>query len=197
MASERFKKVMLINHRLIALAHRQRSSLTQHLGSLWQPRPLYQRRDGGRPMPARATRKGSHALIDWLIQPLTYGFMLRGWWQPSDRRHRLPIIGCYVVRAAWRSSGTLFRMPSLPGVAISYLLGGNLLIGLLVAAVRCGTGHRPFFPTRRGQGNTPSASYLLPPCTGCALIAPSELMRLTSAISCSATSWGSAKAICC
>jgi ABC-type Mn2+/Zn2+ transport system permease subunit len=87
-------------------------------------------------------------MIDWLIQPLTYGFMLRGMVAAVIVGIVCAIIGCYVVLRGMAFIGDALSHAILPGVAISYLLGGNLLIGALVAAVVVALGIGLF--SRRG-----------------------------------------------
>ena len=74
-------------------------------------------------------------MIDWLIQPLTYGFMQRGMAAAVIVGIVCAVIGCYVVLRGMAFIGDALAHAILPGVAISYLLGGNLLIGALVAAI--------------------------------------------------------------
>ena len=45
------------------------------------------------------------------------------------------VIGCYVVLRSMAFLGDALAHAILPGVAIAYLLGGNLTVGALVAAV--------------------------------------------------------------
>ena len=87
-------------------------------------------------------------MIAWLIQPLTYGFMLRGMLAAVIVGIVCAIIGCYVVLRGMAFIGDALSHAILPGVAISYLLGGNLLIGALVAAVIVALGIGLF--SRRG-----------------------------------------------
>ena len=87
-------------------------------------------------------------MIAWLIQPLTYGFMLRGMVAAVIVGIVCAIIGCYVVLRGMAFIGDALSHAILPGVAISYLLGGNLLIGALVAAVIVALGIGLF--SRRG-----------------------------------------------
>jgi manganese/iron transport system permease protein len=87
-------------------------------------------------------------MIDWLIQPLTYGFMQRGMLAAVIVGVVCAVIGCYVVLRGMAFIGDALSHAILPGVAISYLLGSNLLIGALVAAVVVALGIGLF--SRRG-----------------------------------------------
>jgi ABC-type Mn2+/Zn2+ transport system permease subunit len=87
-------------------------------------------------------------MIDWLIQPLTYGFMQRGMLAAVIVGVVCAVIGCYVVLRGMAFIGDALSHAILPGVAISYLLGSNLLVGALVAAVVVALGIGLF--SRRG-----------------------------------------------
>ena len=74
-------------------------------------------------------------MIDWLFEPLTYAFMQRGLLASLIVGVLCSVIGCYVVLRSMAFMGDALAHSILPGVAIAYLLGGNLLLGGLVAAV--------------------------------------------------------------
>jgi manganese/iron transport system permease protein len=74
-------------------------------------------------------------MIDWLVTPLTYGFMQRGLMASLMVGVLCAIVGCYVVLRSMAFLGDAMAHAILPGVAIAYLLKGNLLIGALIAAV--------------------------------------------------------------
>jgi manganese/iron transport system permease protein len=74
-------------------------------------------------------------MLDWLIDPLTYGFMQRGLMASLIVGILCAVIGCYVVLRSMAFLGDALAHAILPGVAIAYLVGGNLLIGALVAAI--------------------------------------------------------------
>ena len=74
-------------------------------------------------------------MIDWLVQPLAYGFMQRGLLAALMVGILCAVIGCYVVLRSMAFMGDALAHAILPGVAIAYLLNGNLLVGALVAAV--------------------------------------------------------------
>jgi manganese/iron transport system permease protein len=73
-------------------------------------------------------------MIDWLITPLTYSFMQRGLFASLMVGILCAIVGCYVVLRSMAFLGDAMAHSILPGVAIAYLLKGNLLVGALVAA---------------------------------------------------------------
>lgn len=88
------------------------------------------------------------AVIEWLLQPLSYGFMQRGMIAALMVGILCAVIGCYVVLRSMAFLGDALAHAVLPGVALAYLLRGNLLVGALVAAVVVALGIGLF--SRRG-----------------------------------------------
>ena len=81
-------------------------------------------------------------MLEWLLSPLSYTFMQRGLLAAVLVGILCAVIGCYVVLRSMAFLGDALAHAILPGVAIAYLLGGNLLIGALVAAlVEIGRAH--------------------------------------------------------
>jgi manganese/iron transport system permease protein len=74
-------------------------------------------------------------MIDWLISPFAYNFMQRGLLASLMVGVLCAVVGCYVVLRSMAFLGDAMAHSILPGVAVAYLLKGNLLIGALVAAV--------------------------------------------------------------
>jgi ABC-type Mn2+/Zn2+ transport system permease subunit len=74
-------------------------------------------------------------LIAWLIEPFALAFMQRGLLAALIVGVLCAVVGCYVVLRSMAFLGDALAHAILPGVAIAYLLGGNLLIGALLAAV--------------------------------------------------------------
>lgn len=74
-------------------------------------------------------------MLEFLIDPLTYGFMQRGLMASLLVGISCSVIGCYVVLRSMAFLGDALAHAILPGVAIAYIVGGNLLIGALIAAV--------------------------------------------------------------
>ncbi len=79
-------------------------------------------------------------MINWLIAPMTYGFMQRGLLASLIVGILCAVVGCYVVLRSMAFMGDALAHAILPGVAIAYLLKGNLMIGALVAAVAAALG---------------------------------------------------------
>lgn len=73
--------------------------------------------------------------MTWFLLPLQYAFMQRGMIAAVLVGLLCSVIGCYVVLRSMAFLGDALAHAILPGVAIAYLVGGNLLIGALIAAV--------------------------------------------------------------
>ena len=76
-----------------------------------------------------------NTLWSWIVAPLAYGFMQRGMLAAVLVGILCAIVGCYVVLRSMAFLGDALAHAVLPGVAIAYLMGANLLMGALVAAV--------------------------------------------------------------
>jgi ABC-type Mn2+/Zn2+ transport system permease subunit len=74
-------------------------------------------------------------MIETFLQPLSYEFMQRGLAASVVVGILCSVIGCYVVLRSMAFMGDALAHAILPGVAISYLVGGNLMIGALIAAI--------------------------------------------------------------
>jgi ABC-type Mn2+/Zn2+ transport system permease subunit len=79
-------------------------------------------------------------MMAWLATPLSYGFMQRGLVAAVMVGVLCAVIGCYVVLRSMAFIGDAMAHAILPGVALAYLLKGNLLAGALVAAVAVALG---------------------------------------------------------
>jgi manganese/iron transport system permease protein len=98
-------------------------------------------------------------MIEWLVRPLTYAFMQRGLAAALMVGVLCAVVGCYVVLRSMAFLGDALAHAVLPGVALAYLLGGNLLVGALIAAlvVALGIG----FFSRRGAVKEDTAIGIL------------------------------------
>lgn len=74
-------------------------------------------------------------MLDWLFEPLSYGFMQRGLAASLMVGVLCAVIGCYVVLRSMAFLGDAMAHAILPGVAVAYLLKGSLFIGALSAAL--------------------------------------------------------------
>jgi ABC-type Mn2+/Zn2+ transport system permease subunit len=74
-------------------------------------------------------------MIEWFLTPFTYAFMQRGLLAALMVGVLCAVVGSYVVLRSMAFLGDAMAHAVLPGVAIAYLLGGNLTLGALVAAI--------------------------------------------------------------
>lgn len=74
-------------------------------------------------------------MINFLLQPLSYEFMQRGLAASVIVGLVCSVIGCYVVLRSMAFLGDALAHAILPGIAIAYLFGGNLMLGALVASI--------------------------------------------------------------
>jgi len=73
--------------------------------------------------------------MNWLLEPLQYMFMVRGLLASVLVGILCAIMGTYVVVRGMAFLGDAMAHAILPGVAIAYLIHGNLLMGALIASV--------------------------------------------------------------
>lgn len=74
-------------------------------------------------------------MVDFLVEPLTYGFMQRGLAASAMVGVLCAVVGCYVVLRGMAFLGDAMAHAILPGVALAYLLKSDILVGGLLAAV--------------------------------------------------------------
>ncbi len=87
-------------------------------------------------------------MMEILTQPLMYGFMQRGMMASVMVGILCAVVGCYVVLRGMAYLGDAMSHAILPGVAVAYILKGEILIGALIAAIVVALGIGFF--TRRG-----------------------------------------------
>src|SRR5512138_2935166 len=73
--------------------------------------------------------------MSFLLLPLQYDFMVRALLACTIVGVLCAVMGTYVVLRGMAFLGDALAHAILPGVAIAYLMGGNLLVGALAAAV--------------------------------------------------------------
>jgi ABC-type Mn2+/Zn2+ transport system permease subunit len=73
--------------------------------------------------------------LNWLFQPLQYEFIVRGLLASVMVGILCAVMGTYVVLRGMAFLGDAMAHAILPGVAIAFLLHGNLLVGAVIAAV--------------------------------------------------------------
>jgi manganese/iron transport system permease protein len=74
-------------------------------------------------------------MIGWLTEPFTLGFMQKALVASVIVGVVCAVLGCYIVLRSMAFLGDALAHAILPGVAVSYLLGANLLAGALVAGL--------------------------------------------------------------
>ncbi len=87
-------------------------------------------------------------IIDGLLTPLSYAFIQRGLLAALMVGVLCSVIGCYIVLRSMAFLGDAMAHAVLPGVAVAYLLGRNLTLGALAAALVVALGVGIF--SRRG-----------------------------------------------
>ncbi len=74
-------------------------------------------------------------LLDWLLEPFRYPFMLRAIWASLIVGVVCPVLGTYVVLRGMAFFGDALAHIILPGVVIAFLLDWPLAVGALIAGV--------------------------------------------------------------
>jgi len=73
--------------------------------------------------------------MGWLTEPFAFGFMQRALVASVIVGVVCAVIGCYIVLRSMAFLGDALAHAILPGVAVAYLVGANLLAGALAAGV--------------------------------------------------------------
>ena len=87
--------------------------------------------------------------MHWITDPFVLEFMQRALAASLIVGVLCSVLGCFVVLRAMAFLGDALAHAILPGVAVAYLLGGNLFVGALVAALMVAAGIALF---SRGEG---------------------------------------------
>lgn len=74
-------------------------------------------------------------MIEYITSPFAYSFMQRGFLAALFVGILCSVVGVYIVLRGMAFLGDALAHAILPGVAIAYLFGGNLILGAFVAAV--------------------------------------------------------------
>ncbi|MFH0916499.1 MAG: metal ABC transporter permease, partial [bacterium] len=74
-------------------------------------------------------------MIGWLTEPFTLVFMQKALVASVIVGVVCPVLGCYIVLRSMAFLGDALAHAILPGVAVAYLVGANLLAGALVAGL--------------------------------------------------------------
>jgi manganese/iron transport system permease protein len=88
-------------------------------------------------------------LLELLVQPLRYPFMLRGLLASVMVGTLCAVVGTYVVLRGMAFFGDALAHAILPGVAVAYLLGANIFWGALLMGLITAVGIG--YVSRRGQ----------------------------------------------
>jgi ABC-type Mn2+/Zn2+ transport system permease subunit len=97
------------------------------------------------------TRRGNWLMAEFvseLLTPLSYAFIQRGLLAALMVGILCSVIGCYIVLRSMAFLGDAMAHAVLPGVAVAFLLGRNLTLGALAAALVVALGVGLF--SRRG-----------------------------------------------
>ena len=79
-------------------------------------------------------------VISWIVEPLTYSFMVRGLIAVLIVGIICPVLGTYVVLRGMAFFGDALAHIILPGVVVSYLVGWPLSLGALIVGVGAALG---------------------------------------------------------
>lgn len=74
-------------------------------------------------------------MLELLIRPFTFEFMQRALIAATLVGGLCAVVGCYVVLRGMAFLGDALAHAILPGVAVSFLLGGNLFLGAMIMAI--------------------------------------------------------------
>jgi manganese/iron transport system permease protein len=74
-------------------------------------------------------------MLDWLIEPLSYGFMWRGLLASVMVGMICSVLGTYVILQGMAFFGDALAHTILPGVVLAYLLGWPLAVGALLFGI--------------------------------------------------------------
>jgi manganese/iron transport system permease protein len=80
------------------------------------------------------------ASMNWLTEPFALAFMQKALIASLIVGVVCAVIGCYIVLRSMAFLGDALAHAILPGVAVAYLVGANLLVGALIAGVLVAVG---------------------------------------------------------
>ena len=79
-------------------------------------------------------------MVDWLIEPLSYGFVVRGLAAGLLAGAACAVLSAFVVWRGMAFVGDAMAHAILPGIVVAFMLGISLFAGALVAAVLAAVG---------------------------------------------------------
>ena len=68
-------------------------------------------------------------VLEWLVEPLGYGFMLRGLGAALLAALACAVLSSFVVWRGWAFIGDALAHAIFPGIVVAYILGLSLIIG--------------------------------------------------------------------
>ncbi len=71
-------------------------------------------------------------LLDWLIEPLQYGFLVRAIWVSAFVGLVCAVLSCYITLKGWSLMGDAVSHAVVPGVVVAYALNIPFAIGAFV-----------------------------------------------------------------
>ena len=71
-------------------------------------------------------------LIDWLIEPLQYGFLVRAIWVSAFVGLVCAVLSCYITLKGWSLMGDAVSHAVVPGVVVAYALNIPFAIGAFI-----------------------------------------------------------------
>lgn len=71
-------------------------------------------------------------MIDWILEPLQYGFMTRALLVTIVAAVTCALLSCWLVQIGWSLMGDAVSHAVLPGVAISYIVGWPFAVGAFI-----------------------------------------------------------------
>ncbi len=74
-------------------------------------------------------------MMEWLLEPFKYEFMIRGFLAATFVGAICSIIGCYIVLRSMAFLGDALAHAILPGIAVAYLLKGDITLAALFTGV--------------------------------------------------------------
>jgi manganese/iron transport system permease protein len=80
------------------------------------------------------------SMLNFFLSPMQFQFMQRGLLAAVLVSGLCAVVGCFVVLRSMAFLGDAMSHSVLPGVAVAYLMGGNLMVGALIAAVAVALG---------------------------------------------------------
>jgi manganese transport system permease protein len=72
------------------------------------------------------------ALVDWLIEPLQYGFLVKAIWVSAFVGLVCAVLSCYITLKGWSLMGDAVSHAVVPGVVVAYALNIPFSIGAFI-----------------------------------------------------------------